>query len=245
MNIFNRGEQMKKIGLVGGLGPASTIEYYKGLISLCQREYGADVYPEIVIDSVDMSRHTKAFNEQDYHLIGEYLIKSLNNLKCAGAEITAITANTEHIVWDRIASRLPLQTISVVDSVIEEIIRLDYKKVLVLATEWTMASGLYDKAIAGAGIVPVLPTKDDQKVIGNLIYPNLENGIVFPADKLKMIDIAERYIISEKVDAVLLGCTEIPLMIKDNDLSTPVINSTEVHIRDIYKKARGKYEYKF
>ena len=192
-----------------------------------------------------MSRHTKAFNEQDYYLIGEYLIKSLNNLKCAGAEMAAITANTEHIVWDRISSRLPLQTISVVNSVIEEIIRLDYKKVLVLATEWTMASGLYDKAIAGAGIVPVLPTKDDQKVIGNLIYPNLENGIVFPADKLKMIDIAERYIISEKVDAVLLGCTEIPLMIKDNDLSTPVINSTEVHIRDIYKKARGKYEYKF
>ena len=230
---------MKKIGLVGGLGPASTIEYYKGLISLCQSEFGADVYPEIVIDSVDMSKHTEAFKEKDYHLIGEYLIKSLNNLKCAGAEMAAITANTEHIVWDRIVDRLPIQTISVVDSVIREIIRLDYKKVLVLATEWTMASGLYDKAIASAGIVPVLPTKDDQKVIGNLIYPNLENGIVIPSDKLKMIEIAEKYIISEKVDVVLLGCTEIPLMIKDNDLSTPVINSTDVHIRDIYKKAQG------
>lgn len=228
---------MKKIGLVGGLGPASTIEYYMGLIHLNQADYGKDAYPEIVIDSVDMSRHTKAFNEQAYDTIADYLIESLSNLKAAGAEIAAVTANTEHIVWDRIKDRLPLPTISVVDSVVKEIQEKQYRKILVLATEWTMASGLFDRAIKETGSIPVLPSKEEQKKIGSYIYPNLENGIVIPEDKDKMLEIIHSYCKNENVDAVLLGCTELPLMIKSSDVSVPVINSTEIHIKRIYQEA--------
>lgn len=228
---------MKKIGLVGGLGPASTIEYYQELIKLYQQNHSKDAYPRIVIDSVDMEKHTEAFNAKDYDTIADYLIKSLDCLKSAGAEIAAITANTEHIVWDRIASRLPLPTVSIIDSVITEISKQHYQKVLVLGTEWTMRSELYEKALSNAGITPISPSKEDQYVIGNLIYPNLENGIVIPEDKQKMLSIIEKYIKGENAEALLLGCTELPLMIKPEDVEVPLIDSTKVHIQDIYCKA--------
>ena len=105
---------MKKIGLVGGIGPASTVEYYLGLIQKSLNEQNNSIYPEIVIDSVNMLKHDVALENSDYSVLGEYLLSSLSNLKAAGAEIAAITANTEHIVWDRICNNFPLPVISIV-----------------------------------------------------------------------------------------------------------------------------------
>lgn len=96
---------MKKIGLVGGLGPASTIEYYRGLTEKCKTGQGTPAYPEIVIDSVNMNEHVCALQNGDYEKLGDLLLKSLQNLKAAGAEVAAITANTEHIIWDMVSGR--------------------------------------------------------------------------------------------------------------------------------------------
>lgn len=229
---------MKKIGLMGGLGPASTVEYYLNLVKLCQKNLGEDVYPRIVIDSVDLGLHTEYFNRQDYQTIGDFIYESLVSLKNAGAELAAITANTEHIAWDYIKDRLPLPTISIVDTAIDEIKRKGYKKVLVFATLWTLQSGLYEKAILEAGLSPVVPSKEDQIILGKLIYPNLENGIVIPEDKEKMIALAEKYIQENEAEALLLGCTEIPLMIKDGDVSVPLIDTTKLHIQAIFAMAK-------
>lgn len=228
---------MKKIGLVGGLGPASTVDYYLGLIDLCRKNKGQDVYPKIVIDSVNMSEHMEAFEKGDYDKVCDLLIESLNTLKRAGAEIAAVTANTEHIVWDEVCGRFPLPVISIVDEVTAEIKRCGYRRVLVLGTEFTMKSGLYENTFLKNGITPVIPDDEDKIIIGNLIYPNLENGIVIREDKIKMIELAEKYIESHHADALLMGCTEIPLMLKKDDISVPIINSTEIHINAIYRIA--------
>lgn len=229
---------MKKIGLMGGLGPASTVEYYLNLVSLYRENMGENVYPQIVIDSVDMGIHTERFNEHDYKAIGDYIYESLITLKNAGAQLAAITANTEHIAWDYVKDRLPLPTISIVDATIAEIKRMKYKRVVIFATAWTLQSGLYEKAVSEAGIDAIVPNEEDQVILGNLIYPNLENGIVIPEDKRKMISLAEKYISENDADALLLGCTEIPLMINDNDVSVPVINTTQIHIQAIYEMSK-------
>lgn len=229
---------MKKIGLMGGLGPASTVDYYMDLVKLCHKEYGEEVYPKIVIDSVDLGIHTEYFNKQDYKTIGDFIYDSLVILKNAGAEVAAVTANTEHIAWDYVKDRLPLPTISIVDATIAEIKRKGYQRVLTFATAWTLQSGLYEKAISKAGITPIVPNKEDQIILGNLIYPNLENGIVIPEDKVKMISLAEKYIKEHDADALLLGCTEIPLMIKEGDVSVPVIDTTQIHIQAIFEMAK-------
>ncbi|MGN0632567.1 MAG: aspartate/glutamate racemase family protein [Oscillospiraceae bacterium] len=226
---------MKKIGLVGGLGPASTVEYYLRLTQMCLGEKNR--YPEIVIDSVDMSLHTSLFEKEDYDEIARLLLVSLENLKAAGAQLAAITTNTEHIVLDMIKDNLPLPVISIVDCAVEEIKKKGCRKIVVFGTEWTLKSGLFDKALTQAGLTPVIPSEQDKKLIGGLIYPNLENGVVVPKDKEKMLALANRYISKSNADSFLLGCTELALMIRPEDLSVPVIDTTEAHIRSVFAHA--------
>ena len=224
---------MKKIGLVGGIGPASTVEYYLEIIKRYRMYYGENSYPEIAIDSVNMQLHDQAFIAKDYDRLCEYLLRSLSNLKAAGAKIAAITANSEHIVWNMICDRLPIPVISIVDATVREIARMNFTRVLVFGTSFTLNNGLYENALRQHGITPIIPSDHDKKIIGDLIYPNLENGIVIPNDKQKLIEIAETYIAAEKVDSLLLGCTELPLAIKACDVSVPILDTTKIHINEI------------
>lgn len=229
---------MKKIGLVGGIGPASTVDYYLGLIERCRAEFGENVYPEIVIDSVSLTTATDFLAQNDFDGNAQLMLKSLAGLKAAGAEIAAITANTEHIVWDRISDKFQLPVVSIVEATAAEILRKGYRKVLILGTIFTMKSGLYEKPLAERGITPIVPTDEDKEKIANLFFPNLENGIVVPEDKVKMLEIVGRYVREKGADAVLLGCTELPLMIKEGDLDVPLLNTTQIHLNAIFDAAK-------
>ena len=228
---------MKKIGLVGGIGPASTVEYYLGIIKKCRIEQRGNIYPEIVIDSVNMLQHDKALAENDYDKLAQYLLRSLSNLKAAGAELAAITANTEHIVWNMVHSKFPLPVISIVEATIREIKRKGFKNVLVFVTMFTLKSRLYENALNNQGITAIIPSGNDISTIDSLIYPNMENGIIIPADKQKLVKMAEKYISEKNADSILLGCTELPLAITYCDVSVPILNTTEIHINEIYRKA--------
>lgn len=224
---------MKKVGIVGGLGPASTIDYYREIIDNYRKVNGDDNYPEMVIDSINMGELVKNIETQAYEKVADQLLKSITNLKNAGADFAAIASNSPHIVWDMIEDRTPLPLISIIDAACDHIISRNYKKVLIFATKFTMRNGLYSKALSARNLGWVLPNEEDIETLGNIIYPNLENGIVIEEDKHKMIVIAEKYIEKYGADSVLLGCTEIPLMIKSGDVSVPVINTTRIHIQKI------------
>lgn len=229
---------MKKIGLVGGIGPASTVDYYLGLIERCRAEFGENVYPEIVIDSVSLTTATDFFAQNNFDGNAQLMLKSLADLRAAGAEIAAITANTEHIIWDKIKDFFEIPVVSIVEATAAEILRKGYKRVLILGTIFTMKSGLYEKPLAERGITPIVPTDEDKEKIAGLFFPNLENGIVVPEDKAKMLEIVGRYVREKSADAVLLGCTELPLMIKDGDLDVPLLNTTQIHINAIFDAAK-------
>ncbi len=228
---------MKKIGLVGGIGPAATVSYYLGLIEGCKQRKGEKVYPEIVIDSLDLEYATHCFETGEYEKSVAYITRSLSDLQAAGAQIAAITANTEHILWDRMKPYFKIPVISIVDAAVEKIVEMRYKRVLVLGTVFTMKSGMYDRVLKERGIVPIHPSDTDKEVIGNLIYPNLENGIVIEADRQQLIELAEKYIVEGNVDAVLLACTEIALAIRPGDLTKPVLDTTTLHIEKILECA--------
>lgn len=229
---------MKKIGLVGGIGPASTLDYYLGLIERCRAEFGENVYPEIVIDSVSLTTATDFFAQNDFDGNAQLMLKSLADLKAAGAEIAAITANTEHIVWDKIKDYFEIPVVSIVEATADEILRKGYKRVLILGTIFTMKSGLYENPLIERGITPIIPKDEDKEKIANLFFPNLENGIVIAEDKSKMLEIVGKIARENSADAVLLGCTELPLMIKDGDLALPLLNTTQIHINAIFDAAK-------
>ncbi|MDO5560829.1 MAG: amino acid racemase [Oscillospiraceae bacterium] len=221
---------MKKAGIIGGLGPASTIDYYNGIINFWISKHGADCYPEIVIDSLNMNKVVSCVENTQYNELADIIIDSTEHLKNAGADFAAIASNTPHIAWDKFADKTCIPVISIIDAVCSYVTEKKYNKVLIFATAFTMKNGLYDKALNSRGIPCITPSGEDIDSLGSIIYPNLENGIVIKDDKQKMIQIAQKYIDRYSCDALLLGCTEIPLMIKPGDVTVPLINSTQIHI---------------
>lgn len=224
---------MKKVGIVGGLGPASTIDYYRDIIENYRKVNGDDIYPEIVIDSVNMGELIKGIETQNFNAVARQILNSISNLVKAGASFAVIASNTPHIVWDLIKDKTSIPLISIVDATCDYIVQQSYSKVLIFATKYTMKNGLYSKAFTKRNIDWILPNEEDIEILGDIIYPNLENGIVIEEDKQKMISIAEKYIGKHGADSILLGCTEIPLMIKPYDVSVPLINTTTIHIEKI------------
>lgn len=158
------------------------------------------------------------------------MVASVHTLAAAGAEFAAMAANTAHIVFDRVRERSPLPLISIVEETCKSAKKKGCKKVIVFGTGFTMSSGMYTEAFARYGIEALIPTPDEQKAIHGVIFPNLQEGIVLPEEKRLVLDIANRMIAETGADGLILGCTELPLIIKPDDLDIHVLDTTQIHI---------------
>ena len=222
---------MKKAGIVGGIGPASTVDYYRGIVERV-RAQGGD-YPEIVIDSVNMTEMLSLVQGGEWDALVRMLLRTIKNLANAGAELAAIASNTPHIVFDRVSEASALPLISIVEATCLHARAKGCQKIAVIGTRFTMASGLYSEAFKRHGMEAILPSPAQQEAIHNLFFPNLENGIVVPEDKQKMLAIVNQLITEHRADALCLGCTELPLMLHDGDLDTLLLNTIQIHIAAI------------
>lgn len=221
---------MKKVGIIGGIGPASTLDYYCGIIDGYRAKVKDGSYPEIVIDSVNMTGMLSYIEREDWNALTEMLADVIYHLKAAGAQFVAIASNTPHIVFDMIEKRSPLSLISIVDETIAYAQAKGVKKAVVIGTRFTMRSGLYANAFSKLNIATVTPSENEQEEIHGVIFPKLEDGIVDLNDKNKLLALANRLISEHDADALVLGCTELPLMIKENDIDTLLLNTTQIHI---------------
>jgi len=224
---------MKKIGIVGGIGPASTLDYYSGIINGFRQKTGDDNYPEIIINSINMTEMLSYVSYKDWNSLVNLLLNSIENLAKAGAELAAIASNTPHIVFGEVQKQSALPLISIVEETCKYAQLKRCKKVVVIGTGFTMSNGLYNEALKKYNIAASVPSKEDQAAIHNIIFPKLEEGIVVPEDKQKMLAITERLLTEQNADGLILGCTELPLMIKDKDLDTLIFNTTQIHIESI------------
>ena len=224
---------MKKVGIIGGIGPASTLDYYSGIINGFRERTDDDNYPEIVINSVNMTEMLSYVSDNDWDSLVDMLLTAIKNLSSAGAEFAAIASNTPHIVFDRVQKKSVLPLISIIDETCAHVHRKGCKKVAVIGTLFTMSSGLYTEAFRKYNITAIVPSEDEQRTIHGIIFPKLEDGIVVPEDKKKMLSIASSLLANNNADGLVLGCTELPLMIKDDDLETVIFNTTQIHIESI------------
>ena len=224
---------MKKAGLIGGIGPASTLDYYTGIIDGYRQKTGGADYPEIVIYSIDMNEMMSYIENDRWDRVINQLSKAAASLAAAGADFIAIASNTPHIVFDEVQEQSPLPLISIVEETCRFAKAAGYQRVLTIGTRFTMKSGLYTDPLKKHNISALLPSDEEQEKIHALFFPNLENGIVIAEDKEKMIKTVDRIIKAQNTDSVILGCTELPLMIKQGDLAAPVINATQIHIESI------------
>lgn len=230
---------MKKAGLVGGIGPESTLDYYRGINAGYRKRTGSSDNPPMIIDSLNLAEMYVLASNKQWPEFTDRLVGSVKNLAAGGAEFAAMAANTAHIVFDEVSRQSPLPLISIVEETCRCAQRQKCKSVVIFGTAFTMSSGLYTEAFARYGIDAAVPTPEEQKAIHDIIFPHLQEGIVLPEEKQTMLQIANRTITEKNADALILGCTELPLIIRETDLDLLVLDTTQIHIESIVRCMLG------
>lgn len=229
---------MKKIGILGGMGPESTIDYYRGIIKGFREDRDDNSYPRILINSIDMTEMLSYVASGEYDTLVDLLVNGIKDLKKGGADFALMATNTPHVVFDRVNSISPLPLISIVEATAFKAQSLNLKKLLLIGTGFTMKNTFYQEAISRLNMSVSVPSAEEQKTIHNIIFPELEEGIIVPEKKTQMLEICRKIIREEKIDGIILGCTELPLMIEDSDLDVEVLNTTRIHVEAVLQKLR-------
>ncbi len=224
---------MKKIGLIGGTSPESTLLYYDYLVKFSRNYLERHVYPEIVIYSVNFKDVMNLVGAGKFADLARKFSEIFNWMRGIGVEVGALTANTMHLVFNMIETDLEL--VHIVDAVALEALRKNYKKLVLFGTRATMESSLYPNVASKHGLEIVVPSGEDRGRINEIIFDELVLGKVRDETKEELKKMAEKYL--EDADALILGCTELPLALKGVGL--PVLDSTEIHAREIFRRAVG------
>lgn len=229
---------MKKLGLIGGTGPESTIEYYR------QIEYGvqakAGCFPNLVIESLSVFDVLRFCSEGDYHGLADYLLKGFRCLAEAGADFACLTGITPHVVFDEISEKSPIPVISIVEAACEQAKALGYGKIALLGTYPTMTGSFFQKMFHTQGIEVVTPTEDEMQFIGRKIETELELAQIVPTTQQKFRAITDRLVSDERVQAIVLGCTELPLILNDSLTAVPCLDAMKIHIEKLINMIIGK-----
>lgn len=226
---------MKKLGLIGGMGPESTIPYYHDIVYGVQKAVGKSMFPELSIESVNVFNILKLCDEKKYDELTDYLMNAINNLVKSGAEFAALSANTPHIVFDKLKEQSPIPLISIVDATCEEAKYRGLKKIGLLGTIFTMTEEFFKKPFLKNEIQVVIPSESEIKMINEKISAELELGIVKEETLLLFQNVINRMKIENGIEAIVLGCTELPLLLNDEVSSVPCLDTMQIHINSIVK----------
>lgn len=228
---------MKKIGLVGGTGPESTLMYYKELNSRIDKITDEKHMPEIVIESVDFRRAWDYVSSGKYDLLKDYLSEKVECLKNAGAEVISLTAVTMHIVFEALVKDTGVSLVSIPKAVCKDVKDKGYKRILLLGTIFTMEQDYMKKDFRDAGIEVYIPDENDRKLVAKRIFEELEFGIVKESTLKELQNIIDKIRDQYGIEAVVLGCTELPLILNSENCSVPCLDSVEIHINDLIREA--------
>ena len=220
---------MKKIGLVGGTSWTSTIDYYRFINEETNKRLGSLNFAECIIYSVNFE-HFRNYNAaHDWDSAFKLLSEAALHLKDAGAEVIMLGANTAHIVAERIAEATGLPLIDIRIASADAIKRKNITKVALLGTTYTMELDFYKEKLAEQGLEIIIPdSKYERDFIEETLQHELGKGIIKPETKAGYIRIADE-LIQRGAEGIVLGCTEIPLLLSQEDFTVPVFNTTEIH----------------
>lgn len=232
---------MNKLGIIGGIGPEATIDYYTGIIKGWQQAQGTQkALPELAIDSINMYHMFDLLDQKKYDAVADYVAAAANHLKQAGADFGLMCGNTPHIVFDQIQARTSLPLLSIVEASLLRAQKLGLHHLGLLGTKFTMQNDFFSGPFRRAGIEIVLPTAAEQTLIHQKIVDELENGIVKPATKKQLLALIENLVTMHHLDGIILGCTELPLIIQPADLTTSVFNIAQIHIETAVERIMAK-----
>lgn len=219
---------MKTIGLIGGLTWYSTLDYYRLLNELTNKELGGSHAAKIILNSVDFAEIKVLTEKQDWDAIAVIICKAAKIVENAGASCLMIGANTMHNIADEVQAAVTIPVIHIADAVAGAIKAKGLKKVALLGTKYTMQLEFYKVKLATHGISVIIPGDEQVEFINNSIYNEFSKGIFLPERKLQYLQIIDS-LIAQGAEGIILGCTEIPILIKQGDCSVPVFDTAFIH----------------
>ena len=229
---------MKRVGIIGGLGPESTVDYYRRILTVWERVDPSSA-PSIVIDSLDVRRALRLV-DTDRAALTEYLLASLRRLAGAGVDFAAISANTPHIVFDELASRSPVPLVSIVEVCAREARRRGLGRLALLGTRFTMEAPFYPDVCARHGIAVVTPNAADRARVHERYVGQLLAGEFRDDTREEFIALVSRLRDEEGIDGIILGGTELPLLLPAPVIADlPVLDTTALHVAAIVERLRG------
>jgi aspartate racemase len=224
----------KVIGIIGGIAPPSTIEYYRKIISGFQEKAQTRHYPSMVINSIDMTKMLEFVTNKEYDALVNYLSHEIQKLKDGGADFAAMASNTPHIVFEELQERSRIPLISIVNATVDYAKKLGMKKLGLFGTKSTMQSGFYQAGFSREGIEIVIPPLESQNEIHEKYMNELVKGIFLEGTKRIFLDIVHHMRQRDGIEGLILGGTELPFILKEEDFTNfTLLNTTEIHVESI------------
>ena len=222
---------MKTLGIIGGLGPESTIDYYQRIIAFYRERTGDGSYPEFIINSVNLTKGLDFMAVNDLARMADYLLDAIARLARAGADFGLISANTPHIVFDDVAPKSPIPLISIVEATCAAAKTQNLKRLALFGTRYTMQATFYSKVFSRQGIELLVPEPNDQAYIHDKYMNELVPGKFLPETRAGLLAIVDRMKETTGIDGVILAGTELPLILSDADHNgIPFLDTTKIHV---------------
>jgi aspartate racemase len=221
---------MKTLAIIGGIGPESTIQYYRAVLSAYRNRLGAVDAPSILINSIDVNR-LLALAATDLNGLTGYLLAELERMADAGASLGLLAANTPHVVFDDLARASPIPLVSIVEATCEEAVRRGLRRLGLLGTRFTMSGRFYPHVLSQRGIEVVAPPQDEQTFVHDKYTNELLQNVFTVNTRNAVLDIIDRLRERDGVDGVILGGTELPLLLNaDEHRGVPLLDTARIHI---------------
>ena len=222
---------MKTLGIIGGLGPESTIDYYQKIIALYRERTRNGSYPEFIVASVNLRKGLDFMDANDLAGMADYLLQGISKLARAGADFGLISANTPHIVFDDVASKSPIPLISIVEATCAAAKTRNLKRLALFGTAYTMQGTFYAKVFSREGIELLVPEPNDQDYIHDKYMNELVPGKFLAETRSGLLAIVDRMKAKSDIDGVILAGTELPLILRDSDQNEiPFLDTTKIHV---------------
>src|SRR5213594_5109669 len=222
---------MKILGIIGGLGPESTVDYYQKIIALYRERTGDGSYPEFIINSVNLKKGLDFMAANNLAGMADYLLEGIGKLARAGANFGLIAANTPHIVFDDVAPKSPIPLISIVEATCAAAKARKLKRLALFGTRYTMQGTYYAKVFSREGIELLVPEPNDQDYIHDKYMNELVPGKFMSETRASLLAIVDRMKAKSDIGGVILAGTELPLILRESEHNgIPFLDTTKIHV---------------
>lgn len=226
---------MRTLGIVGGIGPESTIDYYRSLTQMWREQTKDGSAPSIVVNSIDLQKMLDLIGANELSEVTAYLSGEMQRLARAGADVGLFAANTPHIVFEELQRRSSIPLISIVEATCEAVEELGLRRLGLFGIRFTMQGHFYPDVFSKAGITLVVPEEDEQAYIHDKYMNELVKGVFLSDTRKHLLAIIDRLTKQEDAQGMILAGTELPLILRDADCRVPCLDTTQIHVRAALK----------